>query len=40
METAIRRYELTDAERERLQPYFPDRQAGDKAGRARIHGRF
>ena len=30
MGTVIRRYELTDAEWERLQPYFLDRQAGDK----------
>jgi transposase len=34
MKALIRRYELTDAEWERLQPYFPDRQAGDK-GRPR-----
>ena len=30
MTRVIRRYELTDAEWERLQPYFPERQAGDK----------
>ena len=30
MKRIIRRYELTDAEWERLQPYFPERQAGDK----------
>ena len=38
MGTVIRRYELTDAEWERLQPYFPDRQAGDK-GRPRKDSR-
>ena len=38
MGTVIRRYELTDAEWERLQPYFPDRQAGDK-GRPRKNSR-
>ena len=30
MTRVIRRYELTDAEWERLQPYFPERQMGDK----------
>ena len=30
MKRIIRRYELTDAEWERLQPYFPERQMGDK----------
>ena len=30
MTRVIRRYELTDAEWERLQPYFPKRQMGDK----------
>ena len=34
MKRIIRRYELTDAEWERLQPYFPERQMGDK-GRPR-----
>ena len=34
MKRIIRRYELTDNERERLQPYFPERQKGDK-GRPR-----
>ena len=34
MKAVIRRYELTDAEWERLKEYFPDRQAGDK-GRPR-----
>ena len=38
MKTVIRRYELTDAEWERLKPYFPDRQAGDK-GRPRKDSR-
>lgn len=30
MKRIIRRYELTDNEWERLQPYFPERQKGDK----------
>ena len=30
MKRIIRRYELTDAEWERLKPYFPERQMGDK----------
>ena len=34
MKRIIRRYELTDAEWERLQSYFPERQLGDK-GRPR-----
>ena len=34
MKRIIQRYELTDAEWERLQPYFPERQMGDK-GRPR-----
>ena len=34
MKRIIRRYELTDAEWERLKPYFPERQLGDK-GRPR-----
>ena len=34
MKWIIRRYELTDNEWERLQPYFPERQKGDK-GRPR-----
>ena len=34
MKRIIRRYELTDAEWERMQPYFPERQMGDK-GRPR-----
>ena len=34
MKRIIRRYELTDAEWKRLQPYFPERQMGDK-GRPR-----
>jgi transposase len=34
MKRIIRRYELTDAEWARLQPYFPERQMGDK-GRPR-----
>ena len=34
MKRIIRRYELTDAEWERLQPYFPEQQMGDK-GRPR-----
>ena len=34
MKRIIRRYELTDAEWERLKPYFPERQMGDK-GRPR-----
>ena len=38
MKAVIRRYELTDAEWERLKPYFPDRQAGDK-GRPRKDSR-
>ena len=35
MTRVIRRYEMTDAEWERLQPYFPERQMGDK-GRPRL----
>ena len=38
MKAVIRRYELTDAEWERLKEYFPDRQAGDK-GRPRKDSR-
>ena len=38
MKRIIRRYELTDAEWERLQPYFPERQMGDK-GRPRREAR-
>ena len=34
MSRAVRRYELTDEEWERLRPYFRERQAGDK-GRPR-----
>ena len=34
MKRIIRRYELTDAEWERLRPYFPERQMGEK-GRTR-----
>ena len=34
MKRIIRRYELTDAEWERLKPHFPERQMGDK-GRPR-----
>ena len=34
MKRIIRRYELTDAEWERVRPYFPERQPGDK-GRPR-----
>ncbi len=34
MKRIIRRYELTDTEWERLKPYFPERQMGDK-GRPR-----
>lgn len=34
MKRIIRRYELTDAEWERVRPYFPERQLGDK-GRPR-----
>ena len=30
MTQVIRRYELTDAEWERLEPYFPERKAGDR----------
>ena len=30
MKRIIRRYELTDAEWERLEPYFSERQIGDK----------
>ena len=38
MKWIIRRYELTDAEWKRLQPYFPERQMGDK-GRPRREAR-
>lgn len=38
MVQVVRRYELTDAEWERLQPYFPERQMGDK-GRPRRNPR-
>ena len=31
MKRIIRRYELTDNEWERLQPYFPERQKGDNS---------
>ena len=37
MGTVIRRYELMDAEWERLNTCFPDRQAVDKGSHARIH---
>ena len=38
MKQIFRRCELTDAEWERLQPYFPERQMGDK-GRPRLEPR-
>ena len=37
MKRIIRRYELTDAEWERVRPYFRERQLGDK-GRPRREG--
>ena len=37
MKRIIRRYELTDAEWERVRLYFPERQLGDKAHFSSVH---